>query len=278
MIFENTIVDNFQGAFRGLRNPLESWAKSDSYFGIGDIYDELDFEVADSYCLYNKIDVTSDHYDSKKARYSQWLRDNGILYWNDNTTYFKYAYIGPKDLDLAHRMINAGESDSKFLRQISVSVDITAPIYWWKEFDTYKIGTTANSTSTMHKLASTPITLKNIETDDYVNSLILYTEDTEDGDLSYFTDDLAKELLRNLETLRIKYLETKDKKYWKELVRWLPCGWLQKRTVTMNYAVLRKQYFQRQRHKLSEWRQYCNWIETLPYADDLIIYNNDLKK
>ena len=124
----------------------------------------------------------------------------------------------------------------------------------------------------MHKLASTPITLNCFETKDYSNSLILSEENTEKGVFGYFVDDMAKELINHLETLRLKYLETKDKKYWKELIRWLPNGWLQTRTVTMNYAVLRNQYFQRQHHKLSEWHQYCSWVESLPYADDLILY------
>ena len=124
----------------------------------------------------------------------------------------------------------------------------------------------------MHKLTSTPITLECFEKDDYVNSLILSETSTEDSVFGYFVDDMAKELINHLETLRLKYLETKDKRYWKELIRWLPNGWLQTRTVTMNYAVLRNQYFQRKHHKLSEWHQYCNWIESLPYADDLIIY------
>ena len=124
----------------------------------------------------------------------------------------------------------------------------------------------------MHKLATTPITLDCFETDDYVNHLVLSEENTEDGVFGYFVDDFTKELIEHLEILRQKYLETKDKKYWKELVRWLPNGWLQTRTVTMNYAVLRNIYFQRQHHKLSEWKQFCNWVESLPYADDLILY------
>ena len=276
MKFENTVVSNFEGAFRGLRNPLESWKKSDSVFGIADVNDidkMLDFDIASLYCQKNGISIEEqDDYDKCQDECAEWLRKNGIIKWDEYYNLFEYAYIGPNDLDLAHRMIKAGTSDSKFLRQINVSVDITAPLYWWKEFDTYKIGTTANSTSTMHKLASTPITLDCFETKDYNSSLVLSEESTEEGVFGYFVDDMAKELINHLETLRLKYLETKDKKYWKELIRWLPNGWLQTRTVTMNYAVLRNQYFQRQHHKLSEWHQYCSWVESLPYADDLILY------
>ena len=274
MKFENTYVSNFEGAFRGLRNPLESWKKSDSIFGIdSEAYFDKDWEVAATYIDANeKYDYEEeyDKYYNAQEKYADWLIENGIL--KNQNDCIEYALIGPNDLDLAHRMIKAGTSDSKFLRQINVSVDITAPLYWWKEFDTYKIGTTANSTSTMHKLASTPITLDCFETQDYNSSLILSEENTEEGIFGYFVDDMAKELINHLETLRLKYLETKDKKYWKELIRWLPNGWLQTRTITMNYAVLRNQYFQRQHHKLSEWHQYCSWIESLPYADDLIIY------
>lgn len=274
MKFENTVVSNFEGAFRGLRNPLESWEKSDSVFGITDTDTSmLDFDIADLYCEKEKISIEDyDHYDTCQSDYAEWLRHNGILRWDKNYESFEYAYLGPNDLDLAHRMIKAGTSDSKFLRQINVSVDITAPLYFFKEFDTYKIGTVANSTSTMHKLASTPITLDCFETKDYNSSLVLSEESTEEGVFGYFVDDMAKELINHLETLRLKYLETKDKKYWKELIRWLPNGWLQTRTVTMNYAVLRNQYFQRQHHKLSEWHEYCHWVESLPYADDLILY------
>lgn len=125
----------------------------------------------------------------------------------------------------------------------------------------------------MHKLASTPITLECFELDDYERSLVLDSSVTDEGVFNTFTEDFVKDLINNLEKIRIKYIETKDKKYWKELIRWLPNGWLQTRTVTLNYAVLRNQYFQRKNHKLLEWRKYCNWIENLPYSDDLIIYN-----
>ena len=128
----------------------------------------------------------------------------------------------------------------------------------------------------MHKLASTPITINCFETDDFEPSLTIY-QDVKEPDLDavydYFVDDFVKELILKLETLRKKYVETKDKRYWKELVRWLPDGWLQKRTITLNYEVLRNMYFQRQHHKLTEWRQFCAWVETLPYSAELITYN-----
>lgn len=201
MKFENTDTYNFIAAFRGMRNPKNSWIKNDTY------YDK-----------------------------------SGNL------------IIGPNDIKLAKALIEGGPEHRKFLRQIFVSVDITAPLYWWKEADTYKVGTTANSTSTMHKITSKPITLDCFEKDD-------------------FNDDIinAQVIIDICENLRQKYLETNDKKYWKELIRWLPNGWLQTRTWTANYEVLRSMYRQRANHKLTEWETFRMWIETLPYAQELII-------
>lgn len=188
-------------------------------------------------------------------------------YFDDNGNFV----IGENDLGLMQRLIRAavkeGNSHSKFLRQIMVSVDITAPLYFFKELDTYKVGTVANSTSTMHKLSSKPITLDCFEIGDYCPEVITSTEE-----IDY--------LIQFLEWLRRKYLETKDKRYWKELIRWLPESWLQTRTITMNYQVVRQMYFDRRNHKLNEWSgkdnpelpNFCKWVESLPYAKELIMY------
>lgn len=188
-------------------------------------------------------------------------------YFDDNGNFV----IGENDLGLMQRLIRAavkeGNSHSKFLRQIMVSVDITAPLYFFKELDTYKVGTVANSTSTMHKLSSKPITLDCFEIGDYCPEVITSTEE-----IDY--------LIQFLEGLRRKYLETKDKRYWKELIRWLPESWLQTRTITMNYQVVRQMYFDRRNHKLTEWSgkdnpelpNFCKWVESLPYAKELIMY------
>ena len=273
MKFEQTRVMNFEGAFRGLRNPLESWKKSDSYFGIAELeYCDYDYEVATDYINANeKYDFDEEYkkWDEANERYAEWLRKNGVLNCNYDHNAVEYAYLGPKDLDLAQRMIKAGTSDRKFLRQIFVSVDITAPLYWWKEADTYKVGTVANSTSTMHKLASTPITFDCFEMDDFEN---LRVYDNEPYNIDTFVTDIWDDIIGYCETLRLRYNETKDKKYWKELIRILPEGWLQTRTVTLNYEILRNIYFQRRYHKLSEWHQFCEWIESLPYAKELITY------
>lgn len=276
MKFKDTSVMNFEGAFRGLRNPLESWSKSDSYFGIifADNYDYfLNESVYDWIWNENEIrkkegkepiDWDSPGYDDVYEAYTVWLDSNGIT-WNED--YGILHLIGPNDFSLAQRMIKAGNSDRKFLRQIMVSVDITAPLYWFKEFDTYKIGTTANSTSTMHKLASTPITLDCFEMDDFNGGLDLWE--------GYSIFKTWNDIIEDCEILRQKYNETKDKRYWKELIRLLPESWLQTRTVTMNYENLRNMYSQRKNHRLSEWHTFCEWVETLPYAKEFILYNLD---
>lgn len=216
---ENIEVFNFEGAFRGLRNPMNSWNKSDSY-----------------------IDALTNKY-----------------------------IVGENDLKLAQRMIGAGTDESKFMRQIFVSMDITAPLYWWKEADTYKIATVSNSCSTMHKITSSEITEENysfdpepdkpltdLPTDDYVRIL-----------------DIKNRAVADVEWLRKKYNETKDKRYWRLLIQINPDGWLQKRTWTGNYQNLRNMYFARKNHKLIEWIQFCQIIEQLPYSKELICYKKD---
>lgn len=193
-------VYGWSAAFRGLRNPKESWDKSDS----------------------------------------------------DDST------IGPNDLKLGRSLILAGSDHAKFTRQIGVSMDITAPLYWWKEFDTYKIGTTANSESTMHKLIDTIITSEHFSFDNEF-------EDLEDAFLTF--SEIA---IQNCELLRRKYLETQDIRYWRALIQLMPSSWNQKRTVTLNYQVLRNMYLNRKNHKLSEWHDFCDMIDKLPYSSDLI--------
>ena len=237
MKFSNTSVMNFENAFRGLRNPKNSWDRSDS----GKLY----------------WDGTWYHEELK----------------NYFTEYGVNFYIGENDMKLAQSLIKAGNEHRKFMRQIFVSVDITAPLYWWKEFDTYKVGTVANSTSTMHKLATTPITLDCFEIDDYDRNLSLADNPKDDDGLDNIST-FEEDIIYVLENIRQKYLETKDKRYWKELVRWLPESWLQKRTITMNYENVRNMYFQRRNHKLTEWSElFIKWVESLPYAEELIMYD-----
>ena len=229
MKFENTSVYNIYNAILGARNPLESWDKSDSGYKL---YCSVEGVCVEKPCSYDNC--------------------NGCT----TTEYI----IGKNDLELMQKLIKAGSEHRKFLRQIFVAVDITAPLYWWKELDTYKVGTVANSTSTMHKLADTPITLDCFEMGDFTPLI-----DNFKIDLSWQT------IMTYLEQLRQRYNETKDKRYWKELIRLLPESWLQKRTITMNYENILNMYQQRKNHKLIEWsKSFCDWIKTLPYAEELI--------
>ena len=217
------------------------------------------------------IEEGSNEWMNLYDQYFDWFYNNGILTKNEDAV--DVAAIGPVDLDLAQRMIRAGSSDRKFMRQIMVCVDITAPLYWWKEFDTYKVATVANSTSTMHKLASTPITKECFEMGDFNPKQMIYQNSP------YSPDICASEywdmFINDLEYIRNKYNETKDKKWWKELIRLLPESWLQTRTVTMNYEILRNIYSQRKNHRLTEWHSFCDWIKTLPYAGELILHGLD---
>lgn len=163
--------------------------------------------------------------------------------------------LGPNDLGLARRLRKAGSDHRKYIRQIFVSVDITAPLYWWKEYDTYKAGTTANSTSTMHKIHSKPFELEDFSHDHM-------TEET----LSFM-----KTIVSQLETIRLRYLETKDKKDWYDLIQLLPSSYNQMRTCTLNYENLINMYFARRNHKLVEWHTFCQWVEFLPYGKELIL-------
>ena len=281
MKFANTQVMNFQGAFRGLRNPLESWAKSDSFFGLVNIeYDNYEIDdVISAWTMKElRIDPLEGPYDEYELdykyqetwdKYWDWWYSTGILRTGEDIV--DIACIGPDDMDLAQRMIRAGSSDRKFLRQITVSIDITGPLYWWKEFDTYKVGTVANSTSTMHKLASTPITKDCFEMDDFNEDMMMYQNEPYNPDT--YMSEFWDMFINDLEYLRKKYNETKDKRYWKELIRLLPESWLQTRTVTLNYEILRNIYSQRKHHRLTEWHQFCDWIKSLPYANELILCN-----
>lgn len=293
MKFERTRVMNFEGAIIGLRNPKNSWDKSDSFFGLLNLNDiEQDYKVTKAWIQKNHpdMDLYGYEYDNKELdkefdSINQWLIKNGILQ-TDSQKYpeiAEVAYIGPNDMRLAQQLIKAGPEHRKFMRQIFVSVDITAPLFWYKEFDTYKVGTTANSTSTMHKITSAPITLDCFEIDDFVN--VEYPADVQHPEIQSNCDhDFVQMcLIPYLEYLRQKYLETKDKVYWKELIRWLPESWLQKRTITMSYENIYSMVHQRMNHKLNEWSgkddsslpNFIEWARTLPYAQELIFYGNE---
>ena len=223
--FENVEVFGFEAAIRGMRNPLNSWDNSDSWYGCkcGD-YGKTESKYCDEHCT---ADCT--------------------------------FCIGPNDLDLMKKLIAAGSDHSKFMRMINVTLDITAPLYWWKEFDTYKVGTVRNSCSTMHKIHEKEFTLDDFSFEDF---------EVEDGEI--FLSDCFKNVVADCEMLRKRFVETGDKKYWRGLIQLLPESYNQRATVQLNYAVLRNMYHSRKNHKLDCWRTFCEWIETLPYAKELI--------
>ena len=199
---DHSSVMNLENAMRGARNPLNSWARSDSY------YDETGNYV-----------------------------------------------LGENDLGLAKRLRKAGSDHRKYMRQIFVSVDITAPLYWWKEYDTYKVATVANSTSTMHKIHSKPFTRADFS-HDHMSEEALAALDS---------------MIGVLEQLRLRFVETKDKQAWYSMIQLLPESYEQLRTCTFNYETLVHIYFARRDHKLEEWHRFCDWILELPYAKELIL-------
>ena len=280
MKFENVRVYNFENALRGMRNPKESYHLIDSKYGIGP-WDWAAEDASKVACLWNDNESTFD-----------WLVKNGVIYKDSCGNYLEWAFIGPNDMRLAQTLIKAGSEHRKFMRQIFVSVDITAPLFWYKEFDTYKVGTVANSTSTMHTIHKKPIALDNFETDDYQERLALIDDIHLGVRIDNFIDDLEQlrqlYLMYHKESLRkdISEEERKEKEkiakaYWKELIRWTPEAWLQTRTVTMSYENLLAMCSKGQRrfHKLTEWsgdgdnfvtESFIKFARTLPYAQDFI--------
>lgn len=266
MKFANTQVFNFENAFYGMRAPRESWDKSDSFFGLINLENDWpDYDwVVDGWIDQENItrresgfDELSDemedyerYYDTVES-YCQWMRKCGILRVSNQIA--DVAFLGPNDLELAQKLVRAGNEHSKFMRQIFVSVNISAPLLWWKEMDTYKVGTTANSTSTMHTLVSQPITKEMFEFDNDIR-INMIQEDT----------------IKYCEHLRRRYIDTKDDIYWRALIQMLPNAYIQTRTITMSYANIRNIYFQRKNHKLKEWHEFCDWVKTLPYNYELI--------
>lgn len=205
----NTEVYGWETAIRGMRNPYNSWDKSDSDF-------------------YAFAGAT-------------------------------LVRLGARDHALMKKLVRAGSDHAKFMRMINVMADINAPLYWWKEFDTYKVGTVANSCSTMHKIADKEFTL-----DDFSHEHLM------SGGI-----ECINNLCKDLNACREQYLTTHSKDWWWQLIQLLPSSYNQKRTVQLNYAVLRNMYHARRSHKLDEWRDFCSWVESLPYAELITLGGND---
>ena len=242
--FENAEVMGWEAAIRGMRNPMNSWEKSDSGW---------DAHVP-PIKLRNQVD------------WEQWAKHYKVVqYDNEDYTYD----IGPNDQKLMTRLRNAGTDHRKFMRMITVYVDITAPLYWWKEFDTYKVGTVANSCSTMHKIHEKEFMLDDFSCE-HLNNEPYHREWIEsaivDEDITSPLD-ILKYTIEMLNAYRLQYLETKNKNDWWQMIQLLPSSYNQKRTVMLNYEVLANIYKSRKNHKLDEWHDFCDWIESLPYSE-----------
>ena len=232
---EHYEVLGWEHAIRGMRNPMNSWNKSDSEFYI----------------------LGSPDYEGSIA----------VDYDGESTT-----YIGPNDQDLMKRLRKAGTDHRKFMRMITVYLDITAPLYWWKEFDTYKVGTVANSCSTMHKIHAKEFVWEDFS-DEHLDDERNVLENCNEYQLGdhywpeYTSRDILNLTIYALNYYRDLYLQTKDKTYWWQMIQLLPSSYNQKRTVMLNYEVLTNMYKSRRDHKLDEWHTFCDWIKDLPYSE-----------
>ena len=230
---ENTDVYGWRAAIRGMRNSYNSWNKIDSGYC----------------CNYGKDMGFTDCND---CPIDCDIRGNFML--------------GENDLKLMRTLVKAGNDHAKFTRMINVACDITAPFYWWKEFDTYKVGTVANSCSTIHKIHAKEFTL-----DDFSHEHLKAWKSENGGDFHSGMIGSLKRTIEDLNYSRERYLETKDKNWWWQLIQLLPTSYNQKRTVQLNYQVLKNMYHARKSHKLTEWIDFCKWIETLPYFKEIYL-------
>ena len=245
---ENTEVVGFEAAIRGMRNPMNSWDKSDSGW---------DAHIP-PIILRNQVD------------WEQWAEQYKAVQYSDEYTYD----IGPNDRDLMARLRNAGTDHRKFMRMIVVYLDINAPLYWWKEFDTYRVGVEKNSCSTMHKIHEKEFTFDDFSHEKLINSACM---EIQEQHIRISPIQALATTIECLNSYRDLYLQTKDKKYWWQMIQLLPSSYNQRRTVMLNYEVLANMYKSRRNHKLDEWHTFCNWIERLPYSE-LIIGKTDRAK
>ena len=227
---ENTEVVGWEHAIRGMRNPMNSWEKSDSRScgTCGDCDICIDYD-----------NCPFDHDGHKFV-------------------------IGPNDLDLMTRLRNSGTDHRKFMRMITVYFDITAPLYWWKEFDTYRVGVEKNSCSTMHKIADKEFTMEDFSCEKLINSMCMEIQEME---VRVSPMQVLLTTIECLNSYRDLYNKTKDKKYWWQMIQLLPTSYNQRRTIMLNYEVLANIYKSRKNHKLDEWHTFCDWIKTLPYSE-----------
>lgn len=247
MIFiTNNSVYGLSEAVRGMRNPMNSWKNSDSGFGC---------KLGNS---------NNDNFSLCKNCKEHLICNSG------------HFFIGPKDFELMMKLSKCGPVHAKYRRFIVVYTDIEAPLYWWKEFDTYKVGTSANSCSTMHKIHEKPFDFSNFSCEHLIGKI--YQNDSNTAIEVNSPMDCLKNTITILNEYREKYLETNDKKYWWQMIQLLPSSYNQKRTVTLNYEILTNIYNNRRNHKLDEWKLFCRWIEELPYSGIITLKEDDVNE
>lgn len=222
---ENVEVYGWEAAIRGMRNPMNSWARSDSNFSCRECND----------CYY-KDEM---HKEASLGVIDQWCEHTALR-------------IGENDIDLMKRLAEGGSTHAKYRRMITVTLDVVAPLYWWKEYDTYKVGTVANSCSTMHKIHAKEFTLDDFSHERMRGGALL---------------TLLSVVVPQLNEDRLSFIETKDRQYWDNMIQLLPSSYNQRRTLLLNYEVLTAIYHDRRKHKLDEWHTLCDWIETLPHSE-----------
>ena len=248
---ENWEVVGWEHAIRGARNPMNSWERSDSGPAV----------------------------DCGKCGKIE--REDVCKKEDRDCTGYECYDIGSNDHDLMMRLRNAGTDHRKFMRMITVYLNITAPLYWWKEFDTYKVGSVANSCSTMHKIHAKEFTLEDFSYEHLLEPKDVHVPNDSccnwnwEGCGIIAPIDILEETINMLNKAREMFLKTKDKKYWWQMIQLLPSSYNQKRTVMLNYEVLANIYKSRKDHKLDEWRDFCSWIETLPYSELITGYMAD---
>lgn len=272
---ENVDIHGWEAAIRSCRNPMNSWSKSDSWFEDANEYGCTYYHdlSENSYCEHSS--------DSEPEEYEKRMKESKSKYYTE-------TLIGPNDHKLLMNLCKGGSEESKWRRFVHVSMDITSPLYWWKEFDTYKVGTACNSCSTMHKIQAKEFTLDDFSCEHLIDHdsidwpedfdadhpynitgipVIVRGFDDKYHDLYFSPKGILRLQIEMLNKCRDLFLNTKDKKYWYQMIQLLPSSYNQRRTIDLNYEVLAKQYRERKNHKLDCWREYCEFIKTLPYSE-----------
>lgn len=286
---ENGDIYGWEAAIRGARNPMNSWEKSDSAFFCGInflsniVFRDINGKIKD----FN--DWLPPGEEPSKKEFRKWIEWNKKYHqWKeapfpkpvqcaDGELKFGDILIGPNDYKLLKNLCKGGSEESKWRRFVHVSMDITAPLYWWKEFETYKVGTACNSCSTMHKIQAKEFTMEDFSDEHLLpdgspNEIptiaVGLGDERLDTEMYRFSPSNMLDLtIAMLNRARDMFLETKDKKYWWQMIQLLPTSYNQRRTIDLNYEVLAKQYRERKNHKLDEWREYCEFIKSLPYSE-----------